>query len=85
MKTTSARPFDYDVDLMLTDMAGHGWLPRDLARKAKCSDMTVSRFLSKDPRSMRRTPPTAKKLAKALGHDVKRYLISFVARTAVAS
>jgi hypothetical protein len=84
MKTTTPRPFDYDVDLMLTDMAAVGMLPTDLARKAKCSDMTVSRFLSKDPKKMRRTPKTAKKLARALGHTPDRYLLQ-LSRTAVSA
>lgn len=69
----------YDVGLMVDDMALRGWLPTDLARKAHVSDMTVSRFL----RGESQTAKTAKKLADALGHSIRRYLIS--SREAIAS
>ena len=59
-------------------MAERGWLPVDLARRAKVSHMTVHRFL----RGERQTARTAKKLATALGHSVRRYLIT--SRRAVA-
>lgn len=62
----------YDVGLLVDDMALKGWLPTDLARKARVSDMTVSRFL----RAESQTAKTAKKLADALGHSIRRYLIS---------
>jgi DNA-binding LacI/PurR family transcriptional regulator len=52
-------------------MAEHGWMPKDLARAAKVSEMTVSRFLRKD----RQTAKTAKKLADALGYSPRRYVI----------
>jgi transcriptional regulator with XRE-family HTH domain len=61
----------FNVPLMRDDMAARGWLPMDLARRARVSHMTVSRFLSGE----RQTPRSVKKLAKALGHDVERYLI----------
>lgn len=51
-------------------MALRGWLPRDLARAAGCSDMTVSRVLSGE----RANPRTMARLAQAIGHPVKRYL-----------
>jgi transcriptional regulator with XRE-family HTH domain len=63
---------------MLLDMADKGWLATDLARKTKLSDETVSRFLKGDNNS----PRTAHKLAKALGHSVRRYVS--VGRKAVA-
>lgn len=69
----------YDVALLTDDMAGKGWLPIDLARKAGISHMTVSRFLSGE----RRTARMAKKMASALGYSVRRYLIS--SREAMAS
>lgn len=69
----------YDVDRLIEDLALRGWLPTDLARAAKVSDMTVSRFLRGEVQTAR----TAKKLATALGYSVRRYLIS--AREAVAS
>ena len=53
-------------------MALKGWSKLDLAKKANVSDMTVARFL----RGERQTAKTAKKLAKALGQSVRRYLIS---------
>lgn len=62
----------FNAALMAEDIALRGWLPIDLARKAGTSDMTVYRFL--DGRSQ--TPRTAKKLAKALGYSVRRYLIA---------
>lgn len=62
----------YRVDLMRGDIARKGWLPVDLARKAKVSHMTVSRFLS----GKQQTPRTAKKLAAALGYSITRYLIA---------
>lgn len=61
----------YDVQLLATDMAAKGWLKLDLARAAGVADMTVIRFL----RGEQRTARTAKKLAKALGYSVRRYLV----------
>lgn len=61
----------YDVALMRDDMALKGWLPTNLARRARVSEMTVSRFL----RGERQTAPTAKKLATALGYTIRRYYI----------
>jgi transcriptional regulator with XRE-family HTH domain len=62
----------FDVKRMATDMAERGWMATDLAREAGVSDMTVSRFL----RRKQQTAKTAKKLAEALGHTVRRYLKS---------
>lgn len=62
----------YDVDRLVADMAAKGWLATDLARRARVSDMTVSRFLSGHTRTAR----TAKKLAAALGYSLRRYLVS---------
>lgn len=70
----------FNVALLKDDIAARGWLPIDLARRARVSHMTVSRFLSGE----RRTSRSAKKLAKALGHDVERYLIRSSAAEAVA-
>lgn len=61
----------YDVDRMVADMAERGWLATHLAKAAEVSDMTVSRFLSGEIQ----TAPTAKKLAKALGRSIRRYLV----------
>lgn len=61
----------YDIPLLKSDMVLKGWLPMDLARKADVSHMTVARFLSGEIQ----TPRVAKKLATALGHSLKRYVI----------
>lgn len=61
----------WDVQLMAEDMAAKGWSPAAFARKAKVADMTVYRFLS----GKQQTPPTAKKLATALGYEVARYIV----------
>ena len=70
MRDTHSGP-SYNVVLLRNDIAAKGWLPTDLARRARVSDMTVSRFLSGE----RRTPRTAKKLARALGYSIRRYLV----------
>jgi len=62
----------FNLSLMRQDMAAKGWLNTDLARSARVSDMTVSRFLRGD----RQTARTAKKLARALGYSVRRYLLT---------
>jgi plasmid maintenance system antidote protein VapI len=67
----------YDTVRIVADMALKGWLPTDLARAAKVSDMTVSRFLRGDTQTER----TADKLSRALGYSPRRYLLS-VARLA---
>jgi transcriptional regulator with XRE-family HTH domain len=69
---TAARPIEFDAQLMAEDMALKGWHKLDLANEAGVADMTVIRFL----RGERQTAPTAKKLARALGYTVARYLIS---------
>lgn len=62
----------FNRQLLAEDMAIRGWTKSELAARAGVSDMTVIRFL----RGERQTGPTAKKLAKALGHSVRRYLVS---------
>jgi len=62
----------FDVVLVQEDMARRGWIPIDLARRAKVSHMTIGRFL----RGERQTARTAAKIAAALGFSVRRYLIS---------
>lgn len=52
-------------------MGARGWIPRDLARAASVSDMTVSRFLSGDVQS----PRMADKLARAMGFTARRYFL----------
>ena len=62
----------FNVALMRADLTAKGWLPTDLARRAKVSDMTVSRFLRQEVQN----PRTAKKLARALGRSVRRYMVA---------
>lgn len=71
MVVTSHTNARYRVDLMADDMALRGWLKSDLARRAGVSAMSVTRFF----RGEGQTAPLAKKLAKALGHSLRRYLI----------
>lgn len=71
--TTAVR---FNEQLMVEDMTIRGWNKLDLARRAKVADMTVIRFL----RGERQTAKTASKLARALGHTVRRYLISSTSR-----
>lgn len=63
----------WDVDRIVSDMTGLGWLATDLARKAKLPDAAVHRFL----KGKHQTPRVAAKLARALGHKTpRRYLLS---------
>lgn len=72
MATTAATPVLFNAQLIAEDMAVKGWTKLDLANAAGVADMTVIRFL----RGERQTPQVAKKLAKALGRSIRRYLIS---------
>jgi transcriptional regulator with XRE-family HTH domain len=80
MQHSAPRRPSYNVELMLHDMTLKGWLATDLADKADVSDMTVSRFL----KGIHQTPPTAKKLARALGHSLGRYVVAARRDEAVA-
>jgi len=62
----------FDLSLLRDDLDAKGWLPVDLARAAGVSSMSVSRFLRGDQQTAR----MAKKLAKALGRSVRRYLVA---------
>lgn len=64
------RTAQFDTALMQHDMAARGWQPADLADRAQVARSTVSRFLSGELQTAR----TAKKLATALGHSLRRYL-----------
>jgi transcriptional regulator with XRE-family HTH domain len=70
MQTTATR-VQFNAQLIAEDMAEKGWTKLELANRAGVSDMTVIRFL----RGESQTAPTAKKLAKALGRPIGRYLI----------
>jgi transcriptional regulator with XRE-family HTH domain len=61
----------FNGQLMADDIALRGWKPSELARRANVADMTVYRFLSGEVQ----TAPVAKRLAKALGKPLSRYLI----------
>jgi hypothetical protein len=62
----------FDSRLMAEDMAAAGWLAKDLASRVRprVAVSTVTRFL----RGESQTAPMAKRLARALGYDVRRYL-----------
>lgn len=62
----------FNAQLMAEDMALKGWNKSEFSREADVADMTVIRFL----RGEQQTAKTAHKLAKALGHSVRRYLVS---------
>jgi len=68
----------FDTQRLVEDMALKGWNKQGLARRARLSDMTVIRFL----RGEQQTAKTAKKIAAALGHSIRRYLISTQALSA---
>jgi len=68
---TTPRP-TYDVIRMADDIAIRGWNLSQVAIRADISPMTVGRFL----RGERQTAATAKKIARALGRSIHRYLIS---------
>lgn len=70
---TRSRPRPrYDAAKMVRDMALKGWMATDLARAARVSDMTVSRFLKGDTQTER----VGGRLARALGYSPRRYLLS---------
>lgn len=70
MSNTSSTPVRFNAQLMAEDMARKGWNKLQLATRAGVADMTVIRFLRGE-----QTAATAKKLAKALGRSIDRYLI----------
>jgi transcriptional regulator with XRE-family HTH domain len=76
---TASPQVRFNGQLMAEDMALKGLSKLELALKAGVSDMTVIRFL----RGERQTGKTARKLSKALGQRVERYLVR--SREAVAS
>lgn len=72
MQTHRGPRVEFNAQLMAEDMAVKGWNKLELANRAGVADMTVIRFL----RGESQTAQTAKKLAKALGYSIRRYLIS---------
>lgn len=61
----------FDVDRLKLDMAARGWVARDLARRARLSDVTMHRVLN----GQRHNPRTWARLAKALGKETRRYVV----------
>jgi transcriptional regulator with XRE-family HTH domain len=61
---------EFDTELVWRDTVAKGWNRAKLAKKARVSAMTVSRFLS----GQSKNPSTAAKLASALGTSVDRYM-----------
>lgn len=74
---------EFNTARMRLDAAAQGLTAGALGKRAKCTPMQVSRFL----RGQSRSPVIAKKLAKALGYSVRRYLPSedVVARSEAVS
>ena len=64
----------YNLPLIREDMALKGWLQNDVAKAAGLTENTISQFL----RGYNTSPRTAKKIARALRHSLRRYLISNV-------
>lgn len=62
----------FNTGLMRVDAVEQGLTATALAKKARVSKMRVSRFLNGDSKS----PVTAKRLAQALGFEVRRYLVT---------
>lgn len=60
----------FDAAAMQADMVAKGWLAADLARESGLSHMTVARFFDGHYRTAR----TAKKIADALGRDLRVYM-----------
>lgn len=78
METASTPTVRFNAQLMAEDMTVKGLNKLELAQRARVADMTVIRFL----RGERQTGKTARKLAKALGYSVRRYLISETGKVA---
>jgi transcriptional regulator with XRE-family HTH domain len=75
VKTRRRRPrARFDVKRIVADMTLRGWNNQDLARAARVSDMTITRFLSGDTQ----TAKTNIAIARALGFGAKRYFIDVV-------
>lgn len=70
VETTRARA-RYNTERVIEDMTLRGWNNSELARRARISDMTVTRFL----RGESQTAKTAARIAKALGYSVRRYFV----------
>ena len=59
------------MERVADDMAMKGWNNSALARASRVSNMTVTRFLRREAQ----TAKTAERLARALGHSVRRYIV----------
>lgn len=71
MKSIIGQRVRFNTDRMATDAAAKGWNNSRLAEASGVSAMTVGRFMSGE----HQTPPTAKKLADALGFNLARYIV----------
>lgn len=65
---------------MAEDVAAKGWTKVEFARVAGVANMTVIRFL----RGEFQNPPTAAKLAEALGQSLERYVVRETTHSSVA-
>lgn len=64
----------FDGRRVAEDMASLGWQANDLARKVRpqVATSTITRFINGESQ----TAPMAKRIAKALGYHVRRYIVS---------
>lgn len=77
METPSRPRPHWNAQLLADDMGAKGWMMTDLAREAVISNKTVTLFFQGE----RQTAKTVRKMAKALGRPISRYLV----RQAVAA
>lgn len=78
MQRLTRPAIDYDIAQIETDMTARGWMLTDLAQESGLSNSTIGRFFS----GQRRTPRVAKKIANALNHPIRRYIVSREVMTA---
>ncbi len=63
---------EFDFELLRRDIFSRGWTAQEFAKRARVSGMTITRVLRGDAMS----PVTAKKIAKALGVEIGRYVVT---------
>lgn len=76
--TTTQTRVAFDTALVRYDIAAKGWTSRDVAVRAGLCLDTVSRFLL----GKRRSPKTARAIARALRRPVSRYVLGVEPRRA---
>lgn len=68
----SGMTIEFDYDLLRRDVFSRGWTAQKLAKQARVSGMTITRVLRGEAMS----PVTARKIAKALGVEIERYILT---------